>query len=386
MALQQLQEALPYPYIFRAINTSKTISSNVSITLDATGEKAAHLGFVTIAGRATSKTLSAAGGGSIRWQAGTSTWANAGTSMTVGLQSISTSVGPRPNPDGTFTVSRVLTGGDGNVTSGATNTLSMTGGSGTVTLSHNDPVAIVWDMTARAGSDSVLVASFGGQSAIQLPHTISHNGTIWTASTSADVAIPMVTLVFDDGTLGMLHFAAVPWTQANEDYADVTNPDERGLIFQVPFSCTVDSAFCGMRNIDASAAATVNLYADPTGTPSLLASSVMQPRWNMGSERAEKWVQFSSQVELSPGTNYCIALQATGTTAISLQAVTLGNAPDRALFSGGSFTMKATRNGGSGAFTAESPAVTLYRMGVGISQLDDGVGGGGGGSYGIMGG
>ena len=76
--------------------------------------------------------------------------------------------------------------------------------------------------------------------------------------------------------------------------------------------------------------------------------------------------------------DYIVSVLATGTSNTRLYSCTLGNTAHRAAITGGTTLKKATRNGSTGAFTAESPAITIYPMGVRIFKFDDGTGAGGG--------
>ena len=77
-------------------------------------------------------------------------------------------------------------------------------------------------------------------------------------------------------------------------------------------------------------------------------------------------------------------MRANGAGQVRLNSYVFGNTAHRAFLPYAS-QAKVTRDGGSGAFTAESPAVTMYQMGVRISALQDTSGGGGGGQRVISG-
>ena len=56
--------------------------------------------------------------------------------------------------------------------------------------------------------------------------------------------MPLALITFDDGTLGWF-YDAPPYLGANisEAFADATNPDERGMGFQVPWDCKTDAGW-----------------------------------------------------------------------------------------------------------------------------------------------
>lgn len=379
MALVTIPNGFMWPY--GAAWTRFATGTNA--TLDATGEKCAAIGYLYLqSGPGTSKTLSAAGGGNIQFRTNNVTFANGGTTLDIGLQDVTTSGVSVPQPDGTFDVKVTLTGGGGGISTTAWNTVSMTGGSGTKTLNHGDMFAIVWDMTARAGADSVQITP--GTASLQgwvtgLPGFVVNTGGTWSAPASGN---PNMIIVFDDGTVGWIDFGYPISVNVNDAFADATNPDERGMIFQVPFACTVEAlwAFASVGN--AAADFTLSLYSDPTGTPSAMASAAVLAEQIVFNGSGLVSVPLATAQSLSANTDYCMALRATGASNVTLIGETLGNEAHRVFWPAGTTMKKATRNNGSGAFTAENPAVTLYNMGVRVRQIHDGAGGSGGGNGG----
>ncbi len=346
-------------------------------TLDAATEKSAHMGHIYINGRGTGKVLSAAGGGSIAFRLGGSTWADNTSKLSIGLQDVASGAGPPMQPDGSFDVFRELTGGDGLITQSSWNTVSMTGGSGSKTLSHGDLVAVVFDMTARGNVDSVTVAtstaSFMGRGT-----AINFVGGVWV--TTADEG-PNVVITFDDGTLGIIDSTTIANSVAGaqESWDDADTPDERGLRFQVPWDCKIDAFYaCMDTNADATADFTVKLYTDPTGTPGLVTSvSVLSEQMSSFATSLTCIFTLPAEVSLTKNTNYGLTILALGSSNdVELTIHTLGNEAYRALWPGGTTVGKITRSDSTGAFAAESPALIMYSLGVRISSFDDGTGSG----------
>ncbi len=343
-------------------------------TLDAATEKSAHMGHIYINGRGTGKVLSAAGGGSISFRLSTTTWADNTSKLSIGLQDVAAGAGPPMQPDGAFDVFRELTGGDGLITTASWNTVSMTGGSGSKTLNHGDLVAVVFDLTARGNVDSVLVgtstATMGRGTAINFV------GGVWV--TTADEG-PSVVITFDDGTLGIIDSTALPTLVqgGQESWDDADTPDERGLVFQVPWDCKIDAFYANIdTNVDATADFTVKFYTDPTGTPGLVTSvSVLSEQMLSFVTSLTCVFTLPSEVALTKNTNYGLTiLPGGGTNDVELTAHALGNEAYRALWPGGTTVAKITRSDSTGAFSAENPAVTMYSLGVRISSFDDGTG------------
>lgn|SRR5262245_2536077 len=371
--LISLNRGFPYP------NAGLLRAFYLDYTIDAATEKIAHIGRVYLQGRsASSKTISAAGGGSISFMTNTVTFANAGTTVDIGIQDISATGNPG-QPDGTFDVKATFTGGGGGITTTAWNTCSMTGGTGSKTISHGQHVAIVWDMTARGGADSIIIRGLNNiyttfitnaqQAGIQ-PGVVQFNGGTWQVN---DADLPNAIITFDDGTLGYFDCGGFFTDNTTEDFSDATNPDERGLIFQTQFTCKVDAFMLPIicQN-NTTSDFTVTLYSDPLGTPtSLKTFTINAEQFNVGTFFDSFIVlTLDTEVSLTRNTDYCLAVKAAGTGVISLSQVTLGSANYRVFFPGGSTVKKATRNNSTGSFTAESPAITQYGMCVRVSAIN----------------
>jgi hypothetical protein len=266
-------------------------------------------------------------------------------------------------------------------------------GTGTKTISHGDYIAIVFDMTARAGSDQVNIIynnwstnnPFG-----QRPGTVTFNGSTWA---NAAQNYPYCYITFDDGTLGIIDFmyplSTIWQVGTTEGWSDSSNPDERGCLFQTPWDCKVDGfAWGNAGSYGANSDGVWTLYSDPLGTPTSLASVTINGESMAGSSIGFLVnCLFASDVELKASTNYCLAYKANGSGNVTLATYKLlnSNASLRNFAPGGSTLIKATRNNSSGSFTAESPGVTVYGLGIRISEFNPDATGGGGGAH-ILGG
>lgn len=356
-----------YPgLMYRTFPQAAGLTASIETAMAATGDKVAMLGYAKVAGRAASKVCSAAGGCSITWRTSTVTWANGGTTMVVGIQGVAAAAGPVSQPNGTYGVQRTLTGGDGNVTSSATRVTAMTGGSGSSTISHGDLIAVVWDMTARAGADSVTIIH-GSNGGSGLPNNNLFTAAAWRTTQGR---LPNVVITTDDGTL-ITFDDSIPFVSgAAETFADATNPDERGLIFQLPWNCKVDALQALVGVTDNASDYTITLYSDPLVSPTVVASvTVLADRGPVAAGDRLQRFPLATEVSLSANTNYVIAIRANGTTNTRIPAITLMDAAHRALQPGGTTVSKVTRNNGSGAFTAEATPLTMYFMGVEISSF-----------------
>jgi hypothetical protein len=351
----------------------------------ASGAINAYIGYLYIDGRATGKVLSQAGGGKIFWLSGSgNVFANAGTTVDVGIQGVDVSTGVPVRPNLTFSTKKTLTGGTDSVPSSTWQGFAM--GTGSVTLNHGDLVAIVFNMTGRGGSDTFRVVInqwnlMQGATGMPANAVSANSGSTWSNLASTDFPGPCH-ILFDDGTLGTLQaipgqpLLPTPVSGGEVDtFANGTNPNERGTIFQVPWDCKVDMF---QHRLSASASTgdmTWTLYSDPLGLVSG-PTSVWQLTVN-----AEELMDYgtgspyqrllSSEISLSKNTNYCFAIKATGAGSVNLGKWTLQDAAQQAFFPGGINCYKATRNGAT-AFAAESPKKTIYKWGLRISELPPG--------------
>lgn len=371
------QVAIQPGFMYPEINYVGIVQATLAV-MDAATEKHAHIGVLRINGKpAGAKTLST---GNIQFRTGTCVFANGATTLDIGIQDVATGAGPIAQPDGTFDVKTTLAGGAG-ITSAAWNTVTMN--SGSKNMSDGDLIAVVWDMTARGGADSVIVATennlYPNQSG-GLPTTNSFVAGAWQTSNALGASrAPNVLITFDDGTLGWIEFSFPVTSTGTESFQDSTNPDERGLIFQVPWDCKIDMLWVAGSAADANADFTLKLYSDPTGAPVLLAS-VAHLAEIQGSVGAGGWygLRIGADVSLSKNTDYVVTMLATGTANVGIVTNTFANTANRVTVNNGLTLKKATRNNSTGAFTAESPAITRYIMGVRICSFDDGTGNGGG--------
>lgn len=347
--------------------------------LDASGEKCAMFGMVQWADGG-SHTINTSGSSKFLWRGGTTAvFDNASSVLEVGIQGVATS-GPPAQPDGSFTVKAVVTtAADASPTLTTTNSWhSVTPTTGSATLAHGDLVAFVLDFSTVAGSDAlhVQIGSYNATSYTLFPTTNAYASAAWGATGAG--ALPNCVFVASDGTLGTLYGSqlfGLPVVLST--WVATTNPDERGMIFRVPFSCKVGGFWCMMRTTDASSDFTLELTSSPESTRSSLASVTVDGAKlaATGLDRIME-IPLASEVSLTAGVDYCVSVRATGSSNIRFCYQTLGDAGYRAFFPGGTTMRGVTANDGSDF--GSSSTVTMYPVGVVITQFQDGTGGGGG--------
>ena len=353
-----------------------TIGSGNNNTIDAAGESVAFIGKMYIEGAASSKTISSAGG-KIFFRAGTVTFANAGTNFRIGIQDVA-STGLE---DGTFDVYADFTGGGGGLTTNTFFQKAMTTGS--KTINHGDVIAIVFEMTTRGGTDSVIITGYNPRTQITVtnstfPYKTQDTGT---GPARSNAGIAGASIIFDDGTIGWIEMAYMhPYTAANTSYTQTSTPDEYAAVFQVPFKCRVRGGYLNVGSIASTDNFDIILYSDAEGTPVAERTVSVDPNYtgSTSNNNVPYNIDFSS-FELTPGEWYALACRPTTSNDVTIWynnlTTTFGNIYKKPLPFGANCKFSARTNQ-SGAFT-EVQTYFMPIFGLLIDGLDDGAGGGG---------
>lgn len=380
-------QALPYDRGWPGAWNTLFTSGNIG-TMDAATEKVAFIGRIWICDRSASKTFSSAGG-KIHFKAGASTVFSAAagaTTLDVGFQD-TTQASAFKQPDGTYDTKGTLVSATDTITSSAINTCTMSTGTKTITDLMN--ASIVFDMTARGGSDLVkIAAAIAPAIRGNNPGSAENVGAGWTfvTASASDVLIE-----FDDGTFGV--FLGGMWLPAAEStHATVTsstNPDEYGMRFTVPFKCTLFGCEFPVEpkagTVATGTQAVMRLMSGAAASPTLILADNLDgfENWASSSATIDRIVwNMSSPQTLTPGTVYYLSFRSSSTQQFTFHYLTYPAAGQLAWLPHGTGGYKVSRDGdatGTGALTEVTThllPVTLL-----ISQLDDGAGGGGGMLY-----
>lgn len=354
-----------------------TPTGAASAVMDAAGENRFTIGKVHLEGGTGSKTISAAGGGKILIRAaGTTVFNNAGSELRIGIQDVGAATGL---PDGTFDVYQARIGGTDTWVSG--NIVECAMSSGTKTLSENDIIAIGCELVTRGGTDSVATSV---QSAAGLWTT--NNFPYGVTNGVPTTTVSPVLIVFDDGTLGWIGGVQIARNYSNTPSGPAFNsgstPDERAVVFKVPFKCTIREAMIAIGDIDPGDDFEVIWYEDPYGTPTIPTNGTLTPDpdiiGNTGGTLGNFWARWDTPMSVAANTWYAVALRPTTANNIN------GPAYDD-LGSGNEFWKKtqpfgadvylAGRTNQSGAFV-NIQDYYLPWFDLRIDSLDDGAGGG----------
>lgn len=359
-------DRFPYASLLNNTNVIHTTGGWSAQTVDAVGEGVALIGRVHIQGRPSgTKTISSAGG-KIAIAVNSATFANAGTTLRIGLQGLeSAGAAPPARPDGTWSAYKDMVGGTDTFNAYGTNGLTeIAMASGTKSLSHGDVVCVVALMTARGGTDTVsFTANNTPNNAAcndyPICDTTANSGTSWGAASW----LPQIAFIFDDGTLGRIEGTAVRHKGSYVYSTASSNPDEYGLIFTAPVTGLVDAICTASAFVYGNDAADTkfSLFKNPlSGSPVELASVTVPGDEISNGSGAEcyRTVLFSTPVEVVQGQQYCVAVRATSTSSIMHSWMEFASA-DKLFWSGiyDSTMSYGQRDGGSGAFTQDTTKV-----------------------------
>lgn len=370
MALVNADGGFVVPLGFNPFLTGAAGPGVTNTTIDAANEAIIFYGQI-ITSDGGSHTIDTTGSSSIGWRAGTTTFANGGTTVKVGIGTIDAATGPPARATNaadviTFDVAAVFTGGGGGITTAAWNTSVPT--TGTKTIANGDFVAIAIQMTARGGADSVVVPSQSTNAAPHRPGTTSFTG----GSYAAVVAVPMCVVTFSDGALGWFYgsTAVSAFTSRTWNSGDATK--EYGQLFKLPFPTKIYGLY---GHIAPTADCDVILYSDPLGTP--VAEKTVSIDGNVvagtGNNRFE--VLFSTPYTTTADQNVGAVFKPGGSN-VSTSYKTIGVATHRITDLYGTDGYGISR--ASGAFADANSGLDHYQIGLLVGAFENGAGGSGG--------
>lgn len=345
---------------------SAALPSNTNTTIDAANEAQINIGRLIWADGG-SHTVDTTGSSSIGWQTATVTFANAGTTVKVGIGSVDTTTGPPARATNaanviTFDVSKSIVGGGGGITGSAWQT--HTPDAGTKTIASGDLVAVSIQMTARGGTDSVLAVAHGA-SQLLLPAVTGFTGGSYTAVSAS----PNIVVTASDGTIGWIYGSDPGRTGNTRSYNNSSATKEYGQMYKLPFPVKVYGIYgwCnGGGDFDAV------LYSDPLGTPVAEKTSSFDANAISAVGSGLFTAMFSSPYSAAADQQIGAVLKPTTTTNISTYYKTLGSAAHRVTDPWG--VDGSALNRASGAFTDGTSGVDNYYVGLLIGAYDAGGG------------
>jgi hypothetical protein len=353
---------------------SLNVLSSAAVTIDATAEATIYIGHLFWADGG-SHTVDTSGSSSLGWLTGAVTFANAGTSVSIGLAAVDTATGPPARAANvadiiTFDVASVKTGGGGGITGSAWQESVPT--TGTKTIAHGDFIAFAVQMTTRAGADTIAVNSSaaGGNVTPIVPSVTAFIAAAYTAQSNP----PNAVVTASDGTLGFFWAGSVFLTPNNSvTWNSGSATKEYGNFIKVPvplkvYGLVFNGAFGG--DVD------MVLYSDPLGTPVAEKTASLDAN-AMGTASSNRYgfALFSSPYTTTADQPLA-AIMKPGGTNISSTYVTLNAATHQAAHGLTSTTCYAV-NRASGAFAAQNSSKDRWWIGLLVDAFDNGAGSGG---------
>lgn len=347
-----------------------------AITANAAGESAGVVGRVVIEGNAASKTISAAGGGSIIWNAGAVTMADGATTVRVGVQDVSGVTGIE---DGTFDTYLEYTGG-GTIPAVGLNKSVM--GSGTKTISNGDLIAIVVEMVTRGGTDSIAISRVQGAISSAITTIGFPYGTADTGSpTKSSAAMVWAVIVFDDGTVGWIEgMGGVPFGLTAQAVGSGSTPDEYIGTFAPPVPLQICGFGAALSGIATTETFEAILYSDPYGTPTAVVTLTPDPIQTSNATSEAVHIFKCAVTDLAAGTVYGVAIRPTTAATLNWEYIDLGTGMEPLKKTLPLWDLKmAARTDQTGAFV-ETQVYHVPSIIIDVCGLSDGAGGGGGAS------
>lgn len=237
-------------------------------------------------------------------------------------------------------------------------------------VTAGDWIACVVEYVTFVAGDSVTFSQnsvgTGQSNAWSTSQYLAQFETAW----NKDFRCAPLALKYSDSTYGVLPLAWAPILTYNATtFNNVSASPSRGIRFQLPFAARVGGAWLrALINADC----TFNLYSN---ADTLLASVTIDGNANAGgTSMSDNMYWFTAAVDLTANTTYRLVLTATSGSNLMIGDADLNAAALMACLPGGAQIY--TTHGTTGAWSDVTTNRTL--MGLVLTGLDDGSGGGGG--------
>jgi hypothetical protein len=336
-----------------------------AVTLDAANEAVIFLGHI-VTSDGGSHTLDTTGSSSIGWRTSTVTFANAGTTVKVGLASVLTTAGPPGRANNaadviTFDVNAAPVGGGGGITANAWQTTVPT--AGTKAVANGDYIALAIQMTARAGVDSVVVSTSAAGGPAHRTLVTAFVG----ASYGAQNAMPNAIITFSDGALGYFYGTEIFSTQNTRTWNSGGATKEYGQLFNFPFPMKIVGLW-GFVDPDNDFDAV--LYSDVLGTPVAEKTISIDANTVAAAAARKFYVMFPAPYVYSANTNIGAVFKP-GASNISAYYKTLASATHRVSDPWGTSGYGISR--AAGAFADANSSLDHYYIGLLVGGFEHGV-------------
>lgn len=330
----------------------------------ATGDKVGFIGRVWTPDRG-SKNISKVG-----FRFGSALVKAGGSALTLSLQDVDLANGPPYRWDGTQDQTVAIP----NASMVSSTWLTTNPLSATRTVAHGDRLAVVveYDGAGRLGADSVSIVGFTTGSNLPFPETGCVS--LLSAAYTAVAGMTNVVFEFDDGTFGGLDNGMAASAVGSDAYNSGSGTNNIGMQFTAPMNCKVDGAWA-LLQAAANADFDFNLYSISGSTLTLLATSTL----DANASRAAATVYFHETIfpeqTLAAGAPYFLSIKPSTANNVTLYNYSTNSNGYLGVMGGGASWQYNTA---SGATLGSATNTKRPFMGLRISALDDGAGGGGG--------
>lgn len=332
-----------------------------SSVIDATGEKYAWIGRVTWA----DKSVSSRAIRRARFLFGSVTKAG-GSALTFSLQNVDTANGPPAQPDGTQDQTVAIANANAAFLSNTYITTGDLSADRTVSLGEYIAAVLEYDGSGRLGADSVAISHI-------LPSTgiLADGPSLFTASWATVGAFNGIVFECADGAVATLD-PALPTSSstATLSFNSGSAADEVALKFTPDFACRIDALWASCFPTGIAADFDVVLYQGTTVLQTVSVDANTAP--NTSTPRT--YILPIAETTLTAGVTYYVALKPTTANNVTMRYVDVSSSAIRDLLPGGAQCSYSTR-ADAGAW---SDTDTRYPyLGVRLSAIDNGAGGGG---------
>lgn len=217
------------------------------------------------------------------------------------------------------------------------------------TVTRGDWLACVIRFESFVAGDSVAMSgiSLGGNTDTWMVPVLryilitANSGGTWTKS--ASLGLPCMALKYDDGTYAELSWPFIPALNMNtRTFNNSLTPDERGLLFQVPFPSRISG--CWVR-IDIDAAADIILY---DAANAIIASSSLITGRRISSSSMNAKVDFVTPVNLAANVDYRLTVLPTSASSVTIYDFDTSTSAIRESIDGGTTWMSTQRTNAGG--------------------------------------
>lgn len=336
-----------WPRMFQFNTAAPSLTTSGVIQLDAANERAALIGNVMWADGETHNVSA------IRFRTANATTPN--LTLRASLRDVSLVAGPPGRDDGTVDQSATQ------VNPVANTNYQLTLGA-TRAVTQGELLAVCFDVDTYT-SGAINIAAFAAYTATGVPHRPLFSTFLASTWAIGQTAIPAVSLIADDGTVGILANAFPAPSAAINTHAinTGTSPDEIAIAFTVDAPCYIGGAGAALQ-VAANGDFDVVLYE---GTTARATVSVISDTLNADATVRPIDVAFPDWL-CEPGTTYYLAIKPTTANNVTLYSMDVSSAAELEAFAGSAHYASRVDGGAWTPVTTRLPMAWLK-----VTALED---------------